>query len=117
MANSCTPGISFRATGAPRPGHYTLEMLSSRLQPGCAETSIIDGIIDMMAPVVCRKYSLHRPQPLVIPIQHFFDQLVARDVVAGFVHDALLLLRAQQVEERNLGLVHGEKEVVVAIEK
>lgn len=29
-------------------GHYTFEVLSSRLQPGCAETSIVDGIIGMM---------------------------------------------------------------------
>lgn len=29
-------------------GHYTFEVLSSRLQPGCAETNIVDGIIGMM---------------------------------------------------------------------
>lgn len=29
-------------------GHYTFEVLSSRLQPGCAETGIVDGIIGMM---------------------------------------------------------------------
>jgi neutral ceramidase len=29
-------------------GHYTFEVLSSRLQPGCAESSIVDGIIGMM---------------------------------------------------------------------
>jgi hypothetical protein len=29
-------------------GHYTFEVLSSRLQPGCAETAIVDGIIGMM---------------------------------------------------------------------
>ena len=29
-------------------GHYTFEVLSSRLQPGCAETKIVDGIIGMM---------------------------------------------------------------------
>ena len=29
-------------------GHYTFEVLSSRLQPGCAETGIVNGIIDMM---------------------------------------------------------------------
>ena len=29
-------------------GHYTFEVLSSRLQPGCAETAIVNGIIDMM---------------------------------------------------------------------
>jgi neutral ceramidase len=29
-------------------GHETFEVLSSRLQPGCAETSIVDGIIGMM---------------------------------------------------------------------
>ena len=29
-------------------GHYTFEVLSSRLKPGCAETSIVDGIIEMM---------------------------------------------------------------------
>jgi neutral ceramidase len=29
-------------------GHNTFEVLSSRLQPGCAETAIVDGIIGMM---------------------------------------------------------------------
>jgi hypothetical protein len=29
-------------------GHQTFEVLSSRLQPGCAETKIVDGIIGMM---------------------------------------------------------------------
>jgi neutral ceramidase len=29
-------------------GHYTFEVLSSRLKPGCAETKIVDGIIGMM---------------------------------------------------------------------
>ena len=29
-------------------GHNTFEVLSSRLQPGCAETEIVDGIIGMM---------------------------------------------------------------------
>lgn len=29
-------------------GRYTFEVLSSRLQPGCAETSIVDGILGMM---------------------------------------------------------------------
>ena len=29
-------------------GHYTFEVLSSRLQPGCAETAIVDGIVRMM---------------------------------------------------------------------
>lgn len=29
-------------------GHYTFEVLSSRLQPGCAETGIVSGIISMM---------------------------------------------------------------------
>jgi hypothetical protein len=29
-------------------GHYTFEVLSSRLQPGCAETGIVDGILGMM---------------------------------------------------------------------
>jgi neutral ceramidase len=29
-------------------GHNTFEVLSSRLMPGCAETSIVDGIIGMM---------------------------------------------------------------------
>jgi neutral ceramidase len=29
-------------------GHYTFEVLSSRLKPGCAETGIVDGIIGMM---------------------------------------------------------------------
>jgi len=31
-------------------GHNTFEVLSSRLQPGCAETSIVDGILSMMPP-------------------------------------------------------------------
>jgi hypothetical protein len=29
-------------------GKYTFEVLSSRLQPGCAESSIVDGIIGLM---------------------------------------------------------------------
>jgi len=29
-------------------GHYTFEVLSSRLQPGCAESAIVDRIIEMM---------------------------------------------------------------------
>ena len=29
-------------------GHNTFEVLSSRLKPGCAETSIINGILGMM---------------------------------------------------------------------
>lgn len=29
-------------------GHNTFEVLSSRLKPGCAETGIVDGIIDLM---------------------------------------------------------------------
>jgi len=29
-------------------GHYTFEVLSSRLQPGCAETEIVNGIVGMM---------------------------------------------------------------------
>jgi hypothetical protein len=29
-------------------GHYTFEVLSSRLQPGCAETGIVDGILSLM---------------------------------------------------------------------
>lgn len=29
-------------------GHATFEVLSSRLQPGCAETKIVDGILSMM---------------------------------------------------------------------
>lgn len=29
-------------------GHNTFEVLSSRLQPGCAETSIVDGILGLM---------------------------------------------------------------------
>jgi hypothetical protein len=28
---------------------YTFEVLSSRLKPGCAESAIVDGIIDLMA--------------------------------------------------------------------
>jgi hypothetical protein len=31
-------------------GHYTFEVLSSRLQPGCAETSIVNGLLDLMPP-------------------------------------------------------------------
>jgi Neutral/alkaline non-lysosomal ceramidase, N-terminal len=30
-------------------GMYTFEVLSSRLQPGCAETSIVNGILDMIS--------------------------------------------------------------------
>jgi neutral ceramidase len=29
-------------------GHYTFEVLSSRLQPGCAETGIVEGILSLM---------------------------------------------------------------------
>jgi hypothetical protein len=29
-------------------GKYTFEVLSSRLQPGCAESSIVNGILDLM---------------------------------------------------------------------
>jgi hypothetical protein len=29
-------------------GMYTFEVLSSRLQPGCAETAIVDGILDLI---------------------------------------------------------------------
>ena len=30
-------------------GMYTFEVLSSRLQPGCAETAIVNGILDLMS--------------------------------------------------------------------
>ena len=30
-------------------GYYTFEVLSSRLQPGCAESGIVNGILDLMA--------------------------------------------------------------------
>lgn len=30
-------------------GMYTFEVLSSRLQPGCAESAIVDGILDLMS--------------------------------------------------------------------
>jgi hypothetical protein len=30
-------------------GMYTFEVLSSRLQPGCAETSIVNGILDLIS--------------------------------------------------------------------
>jgi neutral ceramidase len=33
-------------------GHNTFEVLSSRLQPGCAETGIVEGIIGMMPKIV-----------------------------------------------------------------
>jgi hypothetical protein len=33
-------------------GHQTFEVLSSRLQPGCAETGIVEGIIGMMPKIV-----------------------------------------------------------------
>ncbi len=33
-------------------GHQTFEVLSSRLQPGCAETGIVEGIIDMMPKII-----------------------------------------------------------------
>ena len=33
-------------------GHNTFEVLSSRLQPGCAETGIVDGIVGMMPRVM-----------------------------------------------------------------
>jgi len=32
-------------------GHYTFEVLSSKLQPGCAEKAIVKGIVDMMPPI------------------------------------------------------------------
>ena len=28
--------------------YYTFEVLSSALKPGCAETAIVDGLIDLM---------------------------------------------------------------------
>ena len=31
-------------------GHYTFEVLSSRLQPGCAESAIVNGLIELMPP-------------------------------------------------------------------
>ena len=31
-------------------GMYTFEVLSSRLQPGCAESAIVDGLLDLMSP-------------------------------------------------------------------
>jgi hypothetical protein len=30
-------------------GYQTFEVLSSRLKPGCAETAIVDGLLDLMA--------------------------------------------------------------------
>ena len=30
-------------------GQYTFEVVSSRLKPGCAETAIVDGILNLMA--------------------------------------------------------------------
>jgi hypothetical protein len=33
-------------------GKYTFEVLSSRLQPGCAESAIVNGIIDLIAQTV-----------------------------------------------------------------
>jgi hypothetical protein len=30
-------------------GYYTFEVLSSRLKPGCAESGIVNGILDLMA--------------------------------------------------------------------
>ena len=32
-------------------GMYTFEVLSSRLKPGCAETAIVNGILDLMSTV------------------------------------------------------------------
>lgn len=32
-------------------GQYTFEVVSSRLQPGCAETAIVDGLLDLMEEV------------------------------------------------------------------
>jgi hypothetical protein len=29
-------------------GYYTFEVLSSRLQPGCAESAIVNGLPDLM---------------------------------------------------------------------
>ena len=29
-------------------GHYTFEVLSSRLKPGCAEDGIVDGLLDLI---------------------------------------------------------------------
>jgi hypothetical protein len=33
-------------------GHNTFEVLSSRLQPGCAETEIVNGIVSLMPRIV-----------------------------------------------------------------
>jgi hypothetical protein len=30
-------------------GMYTFEVVSSRLQPGCAESAIVNGLLDLMA--------------------------------------------------------------------
>jgi len=30
-------------------GMYTFEVLSSRLQPGCAESAIVDGLLELMS--------------------------------------------------------------------
>jgi hypothetical protein len=29
-------------------GHNTFEVVSSRLKPGCAETAIVDGLLDLI---------------------------------------------------------------------
>jgi hypothetical protein len=55
--------------------------------------------------------SRHRPEVQVIPVQHFVDEFVARNVVTGFVLNGFLLLclRTEQVVERNLGGFDGEE--------
>ena len=60
---------------------------------------------------------VHCPQILIQPVQCFFDEFVAWDVVTGFVEQVFLLVfpRSQQPVERLLGRVNGKKEIVVSI--
>jgi hypothetical protein len=46
-------------------GYYTFEVLSSRLQPGCAENGIVNGILDLMAQAkqTPAKTSTSSPEP------------------------------------------------------
>ena len=45
-------------------GMYTFEVLSSRLEPGCAESAIVNGILDLMAATEESRFERSRPAGL-----------------------------------------------------
>src|SRR5580704_12761502 len=60
----------------------------------------------------------HRAKVQIQPVETLLDEFVARDVVAGFVEQMLLLIfrRSEQPVKRLLGLLHWEKEIVASIQ-